>query len=238
MTTITPPAPDFSPPVRKRRGAARVVALVLGTLLLLPGLGLVVGGGVLLWAHGIHRSDGFVVSPEDRFTASTHALVSERIELSTGADWLPVDAALGDARVEVTPRGGEEVFIGIARVADAEAYLDGVSRTEVEALGFDSPLGNDDQRPGTAPVDLPADQDFWIVQASGTGVQQVTWPAAEGDWMFVVMNADGSAGIDVEAQIGAEFPALGTVAWTVLIVGLGVTVGGVLLVAPSARRQA
>jgi hypothetical protein len=235
MTTISAP-PPWSPPAPRRRGAARVIALVVGSLLLLPGLALVAAGGLLLWAHGVHRTDGFVFSPEDRFTASTHALVSDRIDLGTAADWLPVGTSLGDARVQVTADSGDEVFVGVARADDVSAYLGGVSRTEVEALGFDSPLGNDDQRPGGAPAAPPADQDFWIAQASGTGTQQVTWPAADGDWMFVVMNADGSAGIDVDARIGAEFPALGTVAWTVLIVGTGVTAVGVLLVRPG-RRQ-
>jgi hypothetical protein len=235
MTTISAP-PPWSPPAPRRR-AARVVALVLGCLLLLPGIALVAAGGLLLWAHGVHRSDGFVTSPEDRFSTSTHALVSERIDLGTGADWLPVETTLGDARVEVTADDGDEVFVGVARAADATAYLRGVSRTEVEALGFGSPLGNDDQRPGAAPAGPPAEQEFWIAQASGTGAQQVTWPAAEGDWTFVIMNADGSAGIDVDARIGAEFPALGTVAWTVLIIGVGVTAVGVLLVRPG-RRQA
>jgi hypothetical protein len=235
MTTISAP-PPWSPPAPRRR-AARVVALALGCLLLLPGIALVAAGGLLLWAHGVHRSDGFVTSPEDRFTTSTHALVSERIDLRTGADWLPVGTALGDARVEVTADEGDEVFVGVARAADANAYLRGVSRTEVDALGFDSPPGNDDQRPGGAPTSSPADQDFWIAQASGTGLQRVTWSATDGDWMFVVMNADGSAGIDVDARIGAEFPALGTVAWTVLIIGLGVTVVGVLLVRPGRRQS-
>jgi hypothetical protein len=236
MTTISAP-PPWSPPAPRRRRAARVVALALGCLLLLPGIALVAAGGLLLWAHGVHRSDGFVTSPEDRFTTSTHALVSERIDLRTGADWLPVGTALGDARVEVTADEGDEVFVGVARAADANAYLRGVSRTEVDALGFDSPPGNDDQRPGGAPTGPPADQDFWIAQASGTGLQRVTWSATDGDWMFVVMNADGSAGIDVDARIGAEFPALGTVAWTVLIIGLGVTVVGVLLVRPGRRQS-
>src|SRR3954469_25982250 len=115
MTTIAA-LPPAAPPARTRRRAARVVARVVGTLLLVLGVALVAGGGVLLWAHGVDRSDGFVVSPEDRFTASTHALVSERIDLRTGADWLPINTALGDARVEVTPRGDDEVFVGIARV--------------------------------------------------------------------------------------------------------------------------
>src|SRR4051794_40574026 len=187
MTTIAA-LPPAAPPARTRRRAARVVARVVGTLLLVLGVALVAGGGLLLWAHGVDRSDGFVTSPEDRFTTSTHALVSERIDLTTGTDWLPVEAALGDARVQVTPRG-DDVFVGIARVDDAAAYLGGVSRTEVEALGFDSPLGNDDQRPGGEPSGPPAEQDFWIAQATGTGELQVTWPATEGDWMFVIMNA-------------------------------------------------
>lgn len=53
--------------------------------------------------------------------------------------------------------------------------------------------------------------------------------------MFVIMRADGSSGIDVQGRIGAQFPALGTVAWTVLIIGLGVTVISVLLIAPNTR---
>jgi hypothetical protein len=235
MTAISAP-PPWSPPAPRHRGAARVAAVVVGVLLLVPGIALVAAGGLLLWAHGVHRSDGFVTSPEDRFTTSTHALVSERIDLRTGADWLPVETALGRARVEFTADEGDEVFVGVARAADATDYLRGVSRTEVEALGFDNPLGDDDQRPGGAPAGPPTDQDFWIAEASGTGTQQVTWPAADGDWMFVVMNADGSAGIDVDARIGAEFPALGTVAWTVLIVGAGITGVGVLLVRPRPRR--
>jgi hypothetical protein len=231
MTTLSAPAPSALP-APERRGVARVVALVVGALLLLPGVALVAAGGLLLWAHGVNRSDGFVVSPEDRFTTSTHALVSDRIDLGTGADWLPVKTALGDARVEVTAHPGDEVFVGVARAADVSAYLDGVSRTRVEGLGFGSPIGNDDQRPGGAPSSPPADEDFWIARASGTGVQQVTWPTADGDWMFVVMNADGSAYVDVDARIGAQFPALGTIAWTVLIIGVGVTVVGVLLLRP------
>jgi len=234
MTSTSAP-PARTAPAPRRRRAGRVVALVLGCLLLLPGIALVAAGGLLLWAHGVHRSDGFVFSPEDRLSTSTHALFSDRIDLRTGVDWLPVETSVGDARVEVTPAADGAVFVGVARAGDVDAYLHGVSRTHVDALGFDSPAGSDDQIPGDAPAGLPAEQDFWIAQASGPGTQQVTWPAGDRDWVFVVMNANGSAGIDVDGRIGAEFPALGTVAWAVLIVGAGVTVVGVLLVRPGRR---
>jgi len=236
MTTPTLAAATPTRPPRERRRVARVVSIALGTLLLLIGIPLTVAGGLLLWAHGVHRSDGFVTSPEDRFTTTTSALVSDRIDLRAGADWLPVHAALGDARLEVTPRENGAVFVGVARAADVRAYLHGVSRTTIEALGFGSSVREVAGRPGSALPGRPADQDFWIAQAAGTGPQRVTWPAADGNWMFVIMQADGSPGIDVQGRIAAQFPALGTVAWTVLSIGLGAIVVSVLLIAPSRHR--
>jgi hypothetical protein len=67
-------------------------------------------------------------------------------------------------------------------------------------------------------------QDFWSAQASGPGTQQLVWTPADGNWMLVVMNADGSANVSVRAAVGATVPALTGLAW-------GVLAGGVVLVA-------
>ncbi|SDC03594.1 hypothetical protein SAMN05660690_0285 [Geodermatophilus telluris] len=226
----------WTAPPRRAGRTGRVVALVLGVLLLLPGLALVTGGGVLLWASALHRSDGFVVSPEERLGSPGHALVSDRIDLRAGADWLPVSAALGRARIEVTPATAEEVFLGIAPAADARAYLDGVGRTTLDALGFDGPADAADEIPGGAPPGAPADQDFWTAQVAGRGPQQLTWEPADGDWVLVVMNADGSAGVDVQGRVGAELPALAGIGCAVLGAGLVVTLLAVLLVRPGLGR--
>ena len=45
-----PAPPPWPAPPRRPSRAGRVVALVLGALLLLPGLGVLTGGGILLWA--------------------------------------------------------------------------------------------------------------------------------------------------------------------------------------------
>jgi hypothetical protein len=82
--------------------AGRIVALVVGALVLLLSGVLLLGGAALLSADVTERSDGYLLSPEDNLTGPGYALVSERIDLSTGADWMPVSAALGTARVEVT----------------------------------------------------------------------------------------------------------------------------------------
>ena len=226
---VWPPPPGWPPARRRRSRSGSLLALVLGVVLLLPGIGLLGGGGILAWADAFERSDGFVVSPHDQFTSSGYALVSDRIDLGAGPEWLPLPQSLGAARVEVVGLGGQDVFVGIASAEDAEAYLGGVARTVVDGLGFDGPATNSDQLPGDEPVGPPADQDFWIAQASGDGAQEVVWDPAAGDWKFVVMNADGSADVDVEARIGVEAPGLAAVGWSVLALGVLVTLVAVLL---------
>jgi hypothetical protein len=217
--------------------AGRVVALVLGLLLLLLAVGLMAGGGRLLWADRADRTDGYLLSDEETLSSPGHALVSERIDLSTGADWVPLSAALGSVRLEATGTDpGRETFVGIAPLGDATAYLGGVERTVIDDLGIDSPALRD--LPGGEPSGPPADQDFWTALSFGAGTQELTWVPAEGDWMLVVMNADGSAGISVESRIGATFPALDGLAWGLLVVGLVFLVIGALLLALVARRPA
>ena len=237
MIPSAPVAP-FAP----RRRPRRVLGLVLGLLLLLPGLGLLAGGGALLWADWFSRSDGFVVSPEEGFSSDGYALVSEAVnldtgtELWTGGDSFPLSVSVGDARLEVTGTGAEEAFVGVAPASEVAAYLDGVERTVIDALGFDAPPTSADQRAGGPPSGLPADQDFWVAESSGTGARQLTWEPGDGEWMFVIMNAGGSPGVDVQARIGAEVPRLGGIGWVVVILGLIVTSLAVLLLAVGGRR--
>jgi hypothetical protein len=234
--TATAQPPWAAPP--RRWGPGRIVALVIGIVLLVPGIGLLAGGGALLWVDNSSRTaDGYVLSGSDRFTAPGYALSSDTLDLSTGAQWLPISAALGRARVEVTADGGQDVFVGIAPAARAQAYLDGVGHTVVTDIGAD--VTNADLRTvsGGAPSTAPAEQDFWVAQASGTGAQRLTWLPADGDWTLVVMNSDASSGVSVTARAGATVPALGSIAWTVLGFGIGVTLIGVLLIVLAARRR-
>jgi hypothetical protein len=237
MTTTppTPPPPPtyWTPP--QRWGPGRVIAVVVAVLLLLPGLGLVAGGGVLLWADLGNRTDGFVFSDTDDFSTAGFALSSERVDLSTGADWVPLSAALGTVRAEVTATDpATEIFVGVAPVAEGSAYLQGVERSVIDDLG----TGAIDEVviPGGPPATPPGEQDFWAAEASGSGTQQLDWEPTEGDWLFVVMNADGSAGVSMDARIGATVPALGGFAWGVLGTGLFLVLIGVLLLVLALRR--
>src|SRR3954447_3847728 len=234
MTASPPPVAVQVPPTRW--GAGRIVALVIGVLLLFPGLGLLVGGGALLWADSTHRtSDGYLTSDAGTFRTSGFALTSEQLDLSTGADWLPVSSTPGTARFEVPGTDpGTDVFIGIAPSSAVAGYLDGVQRAVVDDLGSGASAGT--QLDGGAPSGAPGAQTFWTAQASGSGTQQLTWRPASGNWALVVMNADGSADVSVTGTAGATVPSLAGLAWGLLIAGAVGRGLGVLLIVLAARR--
>ena len=232
------PQPAYVSPPPSRWGAGRIIALVLGILLLLPGLGLLLGGGVLLWADNAHRNgDGFLTSADASFTTPGYALSSDHVNLATGADWVPVSAAVGKVQIRVTGTGGSDVFVGIAPVKDATGYLSGVQHSVIKDLGTDTSASGV-LVAGNAPSGPPSEQSFWVSQVSGSGPQTLTWSPAQGDWMLVVMNADASAKVAVQASVGATVPALGGIAWGVLIGGVVCTAIAVLLLVLAARRPA
>jgi hypothetical protein len=45
------------------------------------------------------------------------------------------------------------------------------------------------------------------------------WTVRDGDWTVIVMNADGSAGVTVRADLAASLPALGWLATEFLTAG-------------------
>jgi len=233
--TATWQAPQ--PPPAPRWGPGRVIALVVGILLLFPALGLLAGGGVLLYGdRSVRDGNGYLFSGSESFASPGYAITSTSLDLSTGADWLPVSSALGTARFEVTgAKSGADVFVGIARTSDASAYLGDVRRTVVTDVGSGSVRS---VTAGTsAPSSSPADQSFWTAQASGSGRQTLTWSPTAGNWVLVVMNADGSAGVSVDARLGATVPALGGLAWGLMAAGLVLLILGVLAIVLAARRR-
>jgi hypothetical protein len=232
------PTYPTAPPPRARWGAGRVIALVCGIVLLIPGLALALGGGALVVLDHVGRSGNYLMSSTGSVSGPGYALTSNRIDLTSGTDWFPVSSALGTARADVTARDGSAVFVGIAPAAAASGYLSGVGRTVVDDLGNGGDVKATATLPGGPPPAPPGQQTFWTAQVSGTGTQQLTWQPTEGDWALVVMNADGSAGVSVQARVGATVPALSGLAWGLLAAGVVLVVVGVLLIVLAARRRA
>ena len=217
---------------RRPWSVGRIVLLVLGSLGVLVALALAAGGGALLWADQTQRdSDGYLTTPTENFSSSAHAITSENIDAGTsGPDWVLREDVIGELRLRASAADGGEAFVGVARTADVNRYLSGVAHDQVRELDFE-PFRVDYVRfPGGEPAAPPGEQPFWAASAEGTGEQTLEWALEGGDWSVVVMNADGSAGVDVGLSAGAEATFLLWLGIGLLVLGLLVLLGSGVLV--------
>jgi hypothetical protein len=224
------PPPHDSP--RSGWTTGRVVALVLGSLLVVGAVGSAGAAVTLVAADQLARDDdGFLTSPRERLTTDGFAITSEDAHLRTDEtlERLP-DAVIGDVRVSAQGADGTEVFVGIGPAADVRAYLAGVQHETLVEVRDGDPVYRSTS--GGAPDTPPAEQTFWVAEASGSE-PALTWALADGDWSAVVMNADGSAAIDVAVSAGAEVPVLSTViAVLFVLAALLLLLGAVLVAVP------
>jgi hypothetical protein len=236
-TGPAPAGPGPSGPPSASPGTAgwttgRVVSAVLGAVLVLCSLGLLGGGGGAVWAITSHRDGGYVDLGTQSYRTAGHALASRQIELyTTVGGWDVARSLFGTVRLHVTSAHGAPVFAGIAPAGAAGRYLSGVAYATVTGImnGHPSYLGH----AGGAPAVLPARSGIWAVKAAGPGTQTLAWQVANGNWMVVAMNADGSAPVSVRVNAAATLPALPWVATGLLIAGVVfLLAGGVLIALP------
>jgi hypothetical protein len=204
----------YTPP--PRRSGGRIVSIVAGGIAGLMAVGFIALGAVLLWGDSKTDDQGYLSTGNERYTTSTHALASDNLDIDLdGAGWIMDRGDLGKVRLAVESRDGKPVFVGIARTNEVSAYLRGTAHTSVTDVDY-SPFHasyRDHEHDGDRRPALPADQDFWATSAHGSGTQTVTWDLEDGDWSIVVMNADGSRGVDTDINAGAKIPLLGTLGW-------------------------
>jgi hypothetical protein len=225
--------PPTTAPVRTPPG--RTGAMIGGGLIATVGAVLALGGGGVLAVGG---SDGTLTSNHDDVSTTTHALVSETATIDGSRD---VTDALGQPRVRVNAESDKPVFVGVARKSDVDRYLAGteIDRvTDFDGHGF---LGGSftldkTHMSGTAHPRPPATQSFWVAKSSGT-TANLDWKVRDGNYRVVVMNADGSRGVETQTQFEVEVPHLGTIAIVALILGLVTIGGGAALMTHGGRRS-
>ena len=118
--------------------SSRIVALVAGCVLAAVGAALFAGAVGFTWAYTTQRDDdGYFTSRRVLVETPTPALHSERVDLGSdeGPDQWPFGKGdLATVRLEARADDGDEVFIGIGRTRDVDAYLDGVAHDEVTSI--------------------------------------------------------------------------------------------------------
>lgn len=133
-----------------------------------------------------------------------------------GAEGLIDATGFGDIRLDVAPQADKPVFVGIARTDDLSAYLADVSHTTVTDLDYEPFEASYSPQQGERSPTEPGSERIWAASTQGAGPQTLTWEAKDGDWSIVVMNADGSPGVEADVSAGAKLPFLTAVGWSAL----------------------
>jgi hypothetical protein len=205
----------------------KTLLLIGGAIGALLATALLAGGGVSLWADTAKTDrDGYFSSRAYPVQTNTHALVSEGLDIDSDADRIFDDGRHMSVRVAATAEGGERIFVGVAPQSDVAAYLDGVSYDEVTDVDVDPFSLETEPHAGQAGPGAPGSQGIWETSVQGTGTQTLEWDPEPGDWSVVIMNADGSAGVDTQTTFAARVSFL-------FELGLGLVIGGAALLAAS-----
>jgi Domain of unknown function (DUF4389) len=209
-----------------RLSAGRIVALILGTILALTGIGSLLGAGALGWVNATQRdSQGYFSTSTQRFTTPTAALTSDRIDFRTDtgpSDWFVKNDNV--AQVRIRAKSERTVFIGIASQADVDRYLSGVAHDEVTNVRYRPFAASYRRSPGTLQPKAPGSETFWVAKTVGDGTQTLTWAPTNGVWAVVVMNADATPGVSPAITLGLRISFIG---WIIGVLG---GVGGVALI--------
>jgi hypothetical protein len=210
-------------PARRQRNAGHVVAIVVGCLTLLA------AGSALAGATAIAVAQAASTDDDGYFTATLDRVSSDGVAVATSDTWFDgddfddgetwvLDWVDLDVRLRVDGAGaGDDVFVGIARTDDVEAYLDGNAYSLVEDIDARTPQYR--QVTGSGSADAPTEQDFWVAAADGSGEQEITWNARGGRWTAIVMNADGSPDVSADVELGARSDAVTPIMVTLFVGG-------------------
>jgi hypothetical protein len=217
-----------APPVTTGR---RPWLIVVGSFVALLAVLLLVAGGAGLYAIGKRDDAGYFTTSAHRLATPSNALVSERLDID--AD---VGSNVATSRIQASST--RPVFVGIGPAGAVARYLGSVRHAVIDDLDTDPFRVSYRLVPGTARPAAPASQGFWRVHSSGPGLRTVTWPLEPGHWSIVIMNADGSPGVDVQARLGAHVPWLTGVTIGVLAGGVLLGLAGGLLLRAGLRRPA
>lgn len=226
--------------------AGKIVLLVFGIIILLVSLVPLLAGGGLMWVEkALRDSEGFYTTPVIQLEKDSYAIVTEPANIDLGGDWEwiswgrrwdPTDFLT--LKIEGSSNNpSTQIFLAMAEVSDLETYLQDVKYDEVTDFRIRRPSLEYTDHPGTSRPEAPTTQTFWTASAYGEGTQTLEWGIEEGTYSLVLMNDDGSQGLDLAVSIGVKVPpVVGWIGVAILVVGLVLLGVAVLMLYLAVRR--
>jgi hypothetical protein len=185
------------------------IGRVIGIVGTVVAVFLLVVGGITVFGNRTDKDDeGFYsIWDLDIERDSCAVVVSpEGIELSPGR-------SLGDTmatfKVKVSNNDSSgQLFTGLAHEFDIERYLGDIEYVEIEDLYVFPVRVKYSNHPGGTNPGAPGSQKFWAVSTSGAGVQTVVWTLEPDRNWLVIMNEDGTPGININITFSAMTPLI------------------------------
>lgn len=200
------------------RRVARVVLIVLGSILSLAGLVAAV-----------------LIGPDNTIGTGDHQISTDTAVLSTSTSVLTI---MGPTLHVAATAPDDEVFIGIGHPVDVGDYIDGVEHDQITAVSI--PWSVEQHRTEgeeSAPGADPGTRDWWHDQAEGAGRQEVSADLGEEPLRLVIMRADGAAPLTADVEFALEIDNLFTSALLVLGSGLVLLATGIFALRRRASRR-
>ena len=183
--------------------------IVGGALTALVALAVLAGATGLLWVHAAKNDHGYLTTSAHRFHTPSRALVSTTVTLHTDLPhWL-----LDKVRIEAT--SDKPLFVGLARKRDVDAYLRGVSHATVQDVNTWPFRVTYADHAGTRVPAPAASLKIW----AATSTHELRWHLKRGSWAVVLMNADGSPGVDAKVAVGAKVDSVLPTGITLAVLG-------------------
>jgi hypothetical protein len=216
---------------------ARISLTITGALASLIAVAHIAGGALALWGNSLKDNDGYLRTDTERFTADTRALATDNLDVDLGdADFVADSDELGRIAVSAQSRDGKPVFVGIARTSDVERYLANVPYTSVNDVDVTPFRADYERHSGNRHPVAPEHAGIWLASSQGADKQSIDWEIDDGDYSVVVMNADGSLGVDADVSAGANIPFLDELGWSAIGSGAFALILGIGLIALAVRR--
>ncbi len=192
----------------------------------------VVAVGALAFVLGVAAA--IVFGPDDKITSGPHALHSNGVAVVTG----PAAIRYYGLTVQVEVRASrprDRVFVGIGRSVDVADYLRRSTYTRIDSIGLPWKVATTVVLGSRSPEAPPTDLDVWLDSQSGQRTASITSTLPDAPVTVVVMNADGSSGVNVTTDLSLEERGMFVGGLAVAVAGAGVAVLGWVLRRPRAR---
>jgi hypothetical protein len=200
---------------------SKKISRVFGIIGLAISVYLFVSGGICLLSDSTTKdSEGFYSTWTIQIKRDSYAIILSPDGIDIDGGWEILD--LRAIKIEGSNNNpSNQIFIGVAREADIDAYLSGVEYDEITGLRiFPSRTNYQNHTGNMVPGGRPTSQAFWAKSVCGSGTQNLTWEPESDRHSLVLMNEDGSASLDIHLVVRTETALLSIAGVSSLMIGV------------------